>query len=73
MRIIFQNGAIAELNNVSKIVIYNDLEESLCSLALFDYYMKEETTNEQHPSSTEVCDGSVSEHDVASQGSQDAG
>lgn len=73
MRIIFQNGEVAELNNVEKIMIYNDLEESLCSLALFDYYMKEETTNEQHPSSTEVCDGSVSEPDMASEGSQHAG
>ena len=73
MRIIFQNGEIAELNNVEKIVIYNNLEEAMCSLALFDYYMKEETTNEQHPSSTTVCDESVSERNVAQESSQHAG
>lgn len=68
MRIIFQNGEIAELNNVHSIVVNNDMEYNILGEAMMDYITKE-GIDEQHASSTTVCDGPVSEHDVASQGS----
>ena len=109
MRIIFQNGEIAILNNIHSIVVNNDMERNIliqaCSIYDFsqmakknlksgaddllhkqyENWLKEvddyiwnslfpkEDTNEQYPSSTEVCDGSVSEPDMASEGSQHAG
>ena len=83
MKIIFQNGEIAELNNVDRIICHNEMDALICHQGNVRFWnewpedwnprYKEETTNEQHASSTTVCDESVSEHDVASQGSQDAG
>lgn len=84
MRIIFQNGEIAELTNVEKIVVYNELECEVLLNAASNFVigaeleetwksMREELTNEQHSSSTEVCDGSVSERNVAQKSSQHAG
>lgn len=71
MRIIFQNGEIAELNNVEKIVVYNDMEYNILGEAMMDYITKE-GTNEQHSSSTEIRDESVSERNVAQESSQHA-
>ena len=83
MRIIFQNGEIAELNNVDRIICHNEMDALICHQGNVRFWNRwpddwnpryeEEDINEQHASSTEVCDGSVSEHDVASQGPQDAG
>ena len=107
MRIIFQNGEIANLNNIHSIVVNNDMERNIliqaCDVYNFSQMEKnlksevddlheqcenwlneidnyiwnslfpKEGTNEQHPSSTEVCNGSVSEPDMASEGSQHAG
>ena len=39
MRIIFQNGEIAELTNVDKIVVYNPGEVEICKFAVSDYYI----------------------------------
>lgn len=84
MRIIFQNGEVAELTNINMIVVYNEIECEMLLHAASNFVigaeleetwksMKEETTNEQYPSSTEVCDGPVSEPDMAQEGSQHAG
>ena len=59
MRIIFQNGEIAELNNVHSIVVNNDMEYNILEQAMMAYITKE-GANEQHASSTTVCDGPVS-------------
>ena len=84
MRIIFKNGEIAELTNVEKIVVYNELECEMLLHAASNFVigaeleetwksMREEFTNEQHSSSTEIRDGSVSELHMAQEGSQHAG
>ena len=84
MRIIFQNVELAELTNVEKIVVYNEVECEVLLNAASNFVigaeleetwksMREELANEQYASSTEVCDGSVSELHVAQEGSQHAG
>lgn len=59
MRIIFQNGEIAEINNIHSISINNDMECNILDQAIADYITKEDA-DEQHASDQEVCDGPVS-------------
>lgn len=80
MRIIFQDGGVAELTNVDKIVIYNPGEVKILKGAIGNYYLKElrdqlgikEGSDEQSSSET-VCDGTISQCHMASEGTQHAG
>ena len=80
MRIIFQDGGVAELTNVDKIRIYNPGEVKILKEAIGSYFLKElrdqlgikEDKGEQSSSET-VCDGTISERYMASEGSQHAG
>lgn len=67
MRIIFQDGGVAELTNVDKIVVYNPGEVRILKEAIGNYYVKElrdqlgikEDKGEQSSSET-VCNGPIS-------------
>lgn len=80
MRIIFQDGQIAELTNVDKIVVYNPGEVEICKFAVSDYYIHDlenqlgitEGLNE-YPSSQKSSDGSLSEPNMAQESPQHAG
>ena len=80
MRIVFQDGQIAELTNVDKIVVYNPGEVEICKFAVSDYYIHDlenqlgitEGLNE-HSSSQTSSDGHVSEPDMAQESPQHAG
>lgn len=72
MRIVFQDGQIAELTNVDKIVVYNPGEVEICKFAVSDYYIHDlenqlgitEDLNE-HSSSQKSSDGHVSQCNMA--------
>ena len=71
MRIIFQDGGVAELTNVDKIVIYNEGEYNILGQAMCDYISKEGPY--EYPSDQESSDGSLSERNMASESTQHAG
>ena len=86
MRIIFQNGEIAELTNVDKIVVYNPGERRILKEAISEYFFKELDSrligrdleprmegNDEHSSSKTGGDGSISKCNMAQEGSQHAG
>ena len=86
MRIIFQNGEIAELTNVDKIVVYNPGERRILKEAISDYFFKElegqllgrdlelrMEGNDEHPSNKTSGYGSLSKCNMAQEGSQHAG
>lgn len=80
MRIIFQNGEIAELTNVDKIVVYNPGEVRICKEAMCDYHIKDlynqlgiKEDSDEHPSSKTSSYGSLSKCNMAQEGSQHAG
>ena len=83
MRIIFQNGEVAELNNVDRIICHNEMDALICHQGNVRFWngwpddwnprYKGEDINEQHASDTEMGNGSVFERNVAQEGSQHAG
>ena len=80
MRIVFQDGQIAELTNVDKIVVYNPGEVEICKFAVSDYYIKDleyqlgiKENSDEHSSSQTGSDGHVSESDMAQESPQHAG
>lgn len=80
MRIIFQNGEIAELTNVDKIVVYNPGEIQICKDAISDYYIADlkdqlgiKEDSDEHSSSKASSYGSLSKYNLAQEGSQYAG
>ena len=79
MRIIFQNGEIAELTNVDKIVVYNPGEVEILKFAIGDYKRRDlehqlgMEVNDEHPSSKTSGDGSISECNLAPESTQHAG
>ena len=80
MRIIFQNGEIAELTNVDKIVVYNPGELRICKDAVAGYYIRDlynqlgiKEGSDEHSSSKTSSYGSLSKCNMAQEGSQHAG
>ena len=80
MRIIFQDGGVAELTNVDKIVVYNPGEVEILKEAIGNYYLKElrdqlgiKEDSDEYSSSKTSSDGSISQCDMASESTQHAG
>lgn len=80
MRIIFQDGGIAELTNVDKIVVYNPGEVEILKEAVGNYYIADlkdqlgikEDSDEYSSSKTSGYE-SLSQCNMASEGIQHAG
>lgn len=81
MKIIFQNGGIAELTNVDKIEVYNPGERRILKEAISEYFFKElqhqlvgiKEDSDEHPSSKTGSYGSLSKCNMAQESSQHAG
>ena len=80
MRIVFQDGQIAELTNVDKIVVYNPGEVEICKFAVSDYYIHDlenqlgiKEDSDEYPSSQTSGDGYVSKRNMAQESPQHAG
>ena len=71
MRIIFQDGGVAELTNVDQIAVNNEGECKILAIAVTDYISKEGIN--EYPSSETSGDGSVSERNLAPESTQHAG
>lgn len=80
MRIIFQDGGIAELTNVDKIEIYNPGERRILKEAISEYFFKElqhqlgiKEDSDEHSSSKTSSYGSLSKCNLAPESTQHAG